>query len=425
MAKNNIIVGLDIGTTKVRAIIAERDPQGTFSITGVGQSPSTGLRKGVVVNIEATLRSIAAAMESAEDMSRQIARDCWIGIGGNHVEGVISRGVVAVKGNNRDRNEISEDDLEHVRYIACSFKLPMDRTTIEVIPQTYIVDGQTGIRDPLHMIGMRLESEVLIITCSQTSEQNLVKCVNRAGFTVNGAILQTLAAGRAVLTEEEKEMGVALLDLGGGTSNILAYSQGAAFFTSSVPAGGNQVTNDISIVKNIAFDSAEKIKIEAGCCWEPFLDGMGDAVIVPGMGGRSPLLIPRSQILQIIKPRMVEIFQLVKAKIEEACPLRTLGGGMVLTGGGANLAGVTELAAEVFNTPVRIGNPLPVVGLVEEYRNSSYATAVGLVLEGNDREIGLDPASGSDAFLGRSGGPEWNPLSVFGKIGRWIKREFF
>ncbi|MDR1362537.1 MAG: cell division protein FtsA [Spirochaetaceae bacterium] len=425
MAKNNIVVGLDIGTTTVRAIIAERDPLGNFSITGVGQSPSTGLRKGVVVNIEATLRSIAVAMEAAEDMSRQIARECWIGIGGNHVEGVISRGVVAVKGNNRDHSEISEDDLEHVRYIACSFKLPMDRTTIEVIPQTYIVDGQAGIRDPLHMIGMRLESEVLIITCSQTSEQNLVKCVNRAGFTVNGAILQTLAAGRAVLTEEEKEMGAALLDLGGGTSNILAYQQGAAFFTSSIPAGGNQVTNDISIVKNIAFDAAEKIKIEAGCCWEPFLEGIDDSIIVPGMGGRPPILIPRSQILQIVKPRMVEIFQLVKAKIEEVRPLRTLGGGIVLTGGGANLAGVAELAAEVFNKPVRIGNPLPAGGLVDEYRNPVYATAVGLVLEGNDREGGVDQSAGSGSFSSRTGGAEWNPLSVFGKIGGWIKREFF
>jgi cell division protein FtsA len=425
MAKNNIIVGLDIGTTKVRAIIAERGTLGNFSITGVGQSPSTGLRKGVVVNIDATLRSIAAAVEAAEDMSRQIAQDCWIGIGGNHVEGVISRGVVAVKGNSRDHTEISEDDLEHVRYIACSFRLPMDRATIEVIPQTYIVDGQAGIRDPLHMIGMRLESEVLIITCSQTSEQNLVKCVNRAGFAVNGAILQTLAAGRAVLTDEEKEIGVALLDLGGGTSNILAYKQGSAFFTSSVPAGGNQVTNDISIVKNIAFEAAEKIKIDAGCCWEPFLEGMDDAVIVPGMGGRPPLLIPRSQILQIIKPRMVEIFQLVRAKIEESCPLRTLGGGVVLTGGGANLAGVTDLAADVFNTQVRIGNPLPVGGLVDEYNNSVFATAVGLVLEGNDREGGTTAYSGPDKFSAHSGGAGWNPFSIFGKIGHWIKREFF
>ncbi|MDR0410083.1 MAG: cell division protein FtsA [Spirochaetaceae bacterium] len=422
MAKNNIIVGLDIGTTMVRAIIAERDLSGNFSITGVGHSPSTGLRKGVVVNIEATLRSIASAVEAAEDMSRQIARDCWIGIGGNHVEGVISRGVVAVKGNNRDRNEISEDDLEHVRYIACSFKLPMDRTTIEVIPQTYIVDGQPGIRDPLHMIGMRLESEVLIITCSQSSEQNLVKCVNRAGFTVNGAILQTLAAGRAVLTEEEKEMGVALLDLGGGTSNILAYNQGAAFFTSSVPAGGNQVTNDISIVKNIAFDAAEKVKVDSGCCWEPFLDDRDDSVIVPGMGGRPPLLIPRSQVLGIIKPRMTEIFQIVKSRIGEVCPLRTLGGGVVLTGGGANLAGAAELASEVFNAPVRIGNPLPVGGLVDEYRNPVYATAVGLTLEGNERETAIAP---STSAFSSGGGAAWNPLSVFGKVIHWVKREFF
>jgi cell division protein FtsA len=297
----------------------------------------------------------------------------------------------------------------------------MDRSTIDVIPQTYIVDGQSGIRDPLHMIGMRLESEVLIITCSQTSEQNLVKCVNRAGFTVNGAILQTLAAGRAVLTEEEKEMGAALLDLGGGTSNILAYAQGSAFFTASVPVGGCQVTNDISIVKNIAVDAAEKIKLEAGCCWEDFLEKFDEPVVVPGMGGRPPILVPRSQILQIVKPRMTEIFQLVKVKLEDVCPLRTLGGGLVLTGGGANLQGAAELAADIFNMPVRIGNPLPVGGLVDDYRNPEYATAVGLVLEGDEREGGKGIETGSVPSIGRS----FNPLSVFKRIGQWVKREFF
>jgi cell division protein FtsA len=424
MARNNIIVGLDIGTTKVRAVIAERSPQGGFSITGVGQSPSTGLRKGVVVNIEATLRSISAAVESAELMSGQVADNCWTGISGSHTESVISRGVVAVNGKNRSHREISEDDLERVLEAARAVDFSMDRKILEVIPQTYIVDSQSGIRDPLHMIGVRLESEVLIITCSMTSAQNLVKCVNRAGFRVNGLVLQTLAAGRAVLTEEEKEMGVVLLDLGGGASNILVYSQGAACFSASVPVGGAQVTSDISIVKNIAAESAEKIKIEAGCCWEPLLDEVEETIVVPGMGGRAPFPIPSSLILGIIKPRMTEIFQMIKEKIGENCPVRTLGGGIVLTGGGANLLGVADLAAEVFKLPVRIGNPLPVGGLVDDYRNPVYAAAVGLVLEGNEREGGpaLLPGS-SDAGSQHSGGI--NPLSVFGNIAHWIKREFF
>ncbi|MDR0383656.1 MAG: cell division protein FtsA [Spirochaetaceae bacterium] len=421
MARTSIIVGLDIGTTNVRAVIAERGPAGV-SVTGVGQSPSTGLRKGVVVNIEATLRSVTAAVEAAELMSGQVAESCWTGINGSHTEGVISRGVVAVNGKSRDRREISEDDVVRVLEAARAVDFSMDRQILEVIPQTYIVDNQPGIRDPLHMIGVRLESEVHIITCSMTSAQNLVKCVNRAGFRVNGLILQTLAAGRAVLTDEEKEMGVVLLDLGGGSSNILVYAQGAACFASSVPAGGYQVTNDISIVKNIAVETAEKVKLEAGCCWELLLEDPNEAVIVQGMGGRAPFPIPRSTLLNIIKPRMTEIFQLAKANIEEIYPLRTLSGGVVITGGGANMPGVSELASEVFGLPVRIGNPLPVGGLVDEYRNPAYASAVGLVLEGNEREGGSESGS-VDAVQRGSGGA--NPLAVFGKIGNWIRREFF
>jgi cell division protein FtsA len=424
MAKNNIIVGLDIGTTKVRAVIAERSPQGCFSITGVGQSPCTGLRKGAVVNIEATLRSISEAVEAAELMSGQVADSCWTGINGSHTEGVISRGVVAVNGRNRAHREISEDDVERVLEAARAVDFSMDRDVLEVIPQTYIVDSQSGIRDPLHMIGVRLESEVLIITCSMTSAQNLVKCVNRAGFRVNGLVLQTLAAGRAVLTDEEKEMGVALLDLGGGTSNILVYNQGVPCFTASAPVGGAQVTGDISIVKNIAPETAEKIKIESGCCWEPLLDDADETIIVPGTGGRAPFPIPRSLILEIVKPRMTEIFQLIKARIEEHCELRTLAGGIVLSGGGANLPGAADLAAEVFNVPVRIGNPLPVGGLVDDYRNPAYATAVGLVLEGNERLGGSATFPGSqEAAPANSGGQ--NPFSVFAKLWQWFKREFF
>ena len=232
------------------------------------------------------------------------------------------------------------------------------------------------------------------------------------------------AAGRAVLTDEEKEMGVALLDLGGGTSSMLIYNQGAACFTASVPVGGVQVTNDISIVKNISAEAAEKIKVEAGCCWEPLLDEVEETVIVPGMGGRAPLPIPRSLILGIVKPRMTEIFQLVRAKIEENWSLRTLGGGIVITGGGANLLGAADLAAGVFNLPVRIGNPLPVGGMVDDYRNPAYATAVGLALEGNEREGGAAPSQGGEDS-GSSHSGVMNPLAAFGRMIRWIKHEFF
>jgi cell division protein FtsA len=296
----------------------------------------------------------------------------------------------------------------------------MDRQILEVIPQTYIVDSQPGIRDPLHMIGVRLESEVNIITCSTTSAQNLVKCVNRAGFRVNGLILQALAAGRSVLTEELKEMGVALIDLGGGTSNVLAYGQGSPFLTVSVPVGGYNITNDISMVGNITLEAAEKVKVEAGCCWEPLLDGQDEEIIVPGMAGRTPITIPRSQIVQIIRPRMTETFALIREKLERACPLRNLAGGIVLTGGGANLQGVAELAEEVFHLPARIGYPLPVGGLVDEYRDPVYATAVGLVLEGAKR--------GGNFFVKgalEKGVSEGDPFGFLKRIGHWVKKEFF
>ena len=408
------MVGLDIGTTKVSAVIGEVNENGSLEITGVGTCPSTGLRKGVVVNIEATLRSVSQAIEAAEMMSGREVHDCWIGIGGSHVTGINSRGAVAVTGKNR---EIGADDIKRVLESAQAVLIPMDRKVLEVIPQSYTVDGQKGIPDPLNMIGVRLEAEVHIITCSTTGAQNLIKCVNRAGFRVKDLILQSLAAGSSVLSREEKDLGVALVDLGGGTTNILVYSGGAPYSISTIPAGGTQVTSDISIIKNISFETAEKIKLDAGCCWEPFLEE-DDEIIVPGVGGRPPQAIPRSQILAIIRPRMEETFRLVKEKLDKLSFSRPLGGGVVLTGGGAQLVGVSELASQVFNLPVRVGAPLPVGGLVEEYRSPAYATAVGLVLEGFEREKkeGAVPVG----EVRDKGGP-----TVWEKLKIWFEQEFF
>jgi cell division protein FtsA len=416
-----LIVGLDIGTTKVCAVIGERNEQGILEITGVGLCPSTGLRKGVVVNIEATLRAVATAIEAAEMMSGREVRDCWTGIGGSHIDGINSRGVVAITGKKRDR-EIGPLDIARVIEAARAVVIPMDRQILEVIPQTYIVDDQKGIRDPLDMIGVRLESEVHIITCSVTSAQNLIKCVNRAGFRVNDLVLQSLAAGRSILTAEEKDLGVALVDLGGGTTDVLVYVDGAPYATSTIPAGGTQVTNDISIIKNISFETAEKIKLDAGCCWESLLEEDED-IIVPGVGGRPPLPIPRSQILTIIRPRMEEIFKMVKERLDKLSLSRPLGGGVVLTGGGAQLSGVVELANTILRLPARVGSPIPspgLGGLVEEYRSPAYATAVGLVLEGNDRESRADPERGTEARQGDKG-----DTLLFGKLKKWLKDEFF
>jgi len=413
------VAGLDIGTTKVCAVIGEVDENGALEITGVGTCPSTGLRKGVVVNIEATLRSVSQAIEAAEMMSGREIHETWIGIGGSHIDGINSRGVVAVTGKNRETREIGSDDIRRVLEAAQAVLIPMDRKLLEVIPQNYIVDDQKGILDPLNMIGVRLEAEVHIITCSTTGAQNLIKCVNRAGFRVKDLILQTLAAGRSVLTSDEKELGVALVDLGGGTTNVLVYSGGAPYSISTIPAGGAQVTSDISIIKNISFETAEKIKLDAGCCWEPFLEE-DDEIIVPGVGGRPPQAIPKSRILAIIRPRMEETFKLVKEKLDKLSFSRPLGGGVVLTGGGAQLLGATELASQVFNLPVRVGIPLPVGGLVEDYRSPAFATAVGLVLEGYERELKAGARPGGDV---RAGGKETTPLWL--KLKKWFEQEFF
>jgi cell division protein FtsA len=417
LANDGLVVGLDIGTTKVCAIIGERNDNGILEITGVGLCPSTGLRKGVVVNIEATLRSVSTAIESAEMMSGREVHTCWTGIGGSHIQGIPARGVVAVTNKDRETREIDADDIERVLEVAKTMMIPMDRKILQVIPQTYIVDGQRGIRDPRDMIGVRLEADVHIITCSITSAQNMFKCVNRAGFRVNDLILQSLAAGRSVLTQEEKEMGVALIDMGGGTTDVLVYSEGTPFSTITIPAGGTQVTSDISILKNISFETAERIKIDAGCCWEEMLED-DDDIIVPGVGGRPPLPIPRSHIMTIIRPRMEEIFSMVKERLDTLSLSRPLGGGVVLTGGGALLLGASELASAVFDMPVRVGSPLPMGGLVEEYRSPVYATAVGLVLEGYEREGKKGEKSGE----GKGGGSR---ESIFKRFGEWLGKEFF
>ena len=416
LANGDLVAGLDIGTAKVCVVIGERTENGGIEITGVGESPSTGLRKGVLVNIEATQRSAESAIEAAEMMSGREIHSVWTGIGGIHIEGRNSRGVVAVTGKNRETREIGEDDILRVLEAARAVAIPMDRQVLELIPQSYIVDDQKGIKDPLDMIGVRLEAEVHMITCSVTSAQNLVKCVNRAGFRVDGLVLQSLAAGRAVLTEDEKELGTVLIDLGGGTTDVLIYLEGAPYSTATIPAGGTQVTSDISIIKNISYEAAEKIKLEAGCCWEG-TDLGEDDIIVPGVGGRAPIVIPRFEIEGIVRPRLEEIFFMVKEKMDKLSLSRPLGGGVVLTGGGSQLLGASELASDIFKLPARVGAPLSVGGLVEEYRNPAYATAVGLVLEGNAREI----RSGIE----RSGSRRNDGTSILGRFADWLRREFF
>lgn len=409
-------------------MIGEYDENGILCITGVGTAPSTGLRKGVVVNIEATLQSVAKAIEGAELMSGREVKDCYVGVAGANVEGINSRGVVAVTGKGR---EICQADVDRVIEAARAVVIPMDREILHVIPQTFIVDDQKGIRDPLDMIGVRLEAEVHIITGSVTTAQNLVRCVNRAGFKAEGLVLQSLAASRAVLSADEKELGCLLVDLGGGTTDVLMYAEGAPYFSASVGAGGSQVANDLSVILNVPLDAAERIKREAGSCYLAHVEA-DEGIVVPGVGGRAPQQLSRARIASIIQPRMEEIFRLVRDKVEQPGYWPLIKGGVVLTGGGALLNGAADLASEVFGLPVRIGSPASLGGLVDAYRNPAYSTAVGLVLIGAERqggppepaERGKGPAAGADKGQKahkQAKAREGQPLR---RIGDWL-REFF
>lgn len=393
MADDRLIVGLDIGTTTVTAVIGEFGDEGELEIIGMGAAASHGLRRGVVINIEATLRSVAAAVESAEQMAGREVASVVTGIAGGHIEGLNSRGVVAVTGKGR---EITPEDVSRVIDAAKAVVIPMDREVIHVIPQEFVVDEQGGIKNPLDMIGVRLEAEVHIITGSVTSAQNLVKCVNRAGFKVDDIVLESLAAGRSVLTDDEQELGVLLVDLGGGTTDMLVYRDGAPYYTSVLPVGGAQVTGDLSIMLKTPTDAAEQIKQTAGCCFMPMVEP-GEPVIIPGVGGRPPASIDRKELCRIIQPRMAEILSMVRDRIEPKGYLPHLGAGVVLTGGGALLPGAVELASEIFNTSARIGQPGNLGGIGSVYQSPEYSTAVGLVQYAAAKSAGANGAAAEES----------------------------
>ncbi|MCD6121454.1 MAG: cell division protein FtsA [Spirochaetales bacterium] len=411
MNQETKIIGLDIGTTKVCTIIGQYNENGILEITGVGTTPSRGLRRGVVINIESTVKSVLKAVEAAEMMSGVEIHDVYTGIAGGHIEGINSRGVVAVTGRNR---EITKEDIDRVIDAARAIVIPMDREVLHVIPQEFIVDEQGGIKNPLGMIGVRLESEVHIITGAVTSAQNIVRCVNRAGFKVNDIVLEPLASSKAVLSDDERELGALLIDLGGGTTDILVYLEGAPYHTGVLSLGGDQVTNDLSIILKTPMESAEQIKCNSGSCTMSLIEAE-EEIVIPGVGGRPPRRIPRKQLVEIIQPRMAEIFGMVKEQIEKKGYLKLLGGGVVITGGGSLLPGTSELASEIFGLPARIGYPIKLGGLVEEYYNPMFATGVGLVLYGashNGTEY-FDTTSSEGTFS-----------TVWERMQKWFK-EFF
>lgn len=377
--QDNIIVGLDIGTTKICAVVGEKVGR-DVNIIGIGTHASIGLRKGVVVNIESTVESIKKAVEEAELMAGCEISAVYAGIAGGHITGFNSRGIVAIKGP-----EITKNDVDRVIDAARAVAIPMDREVIHVLPQEYIVDDQFGIQNPVGMAGVRLEAKIHIVTGAVTSAHNIVKCANRAGLDVCDIVLESLASGEAVLTEEEKELGTALLDLGGGTTDLAVFAGRNIRHTFVLALGGDNITNDIAIGLRAPMAEAERIKKKFGTCLSRNIAGT-DMIEVPGMGGREPRKLPRQILAEILEPRMEEIFTLVKREIFRAGMENMINSGVVLTGGSSLLDGATEIAESIFSLPTRLGKPRGIKGLTDVVNNPMYATGVGLVLYGAKKE---------------------------------------
>ncbi|MGA8179607.1 MAG: cell division protein FtsA [Desulfobacterales bacterium] len=371
----NIIVGLDIGTTKICAVVGEVAGD-KINVIGIGTHPSIGLRKGVVVNIESTVESIQKAIEEAELMAGCEISSVYAGIAGGHITGFNSRGIVAIKGP-----EVTQQDVDRVIDAARAVAIPMDREVIHVIPQEFMIDEQGGIQNPVGMSGIRLEAKIHIVTGAVTSAHNIVKCTNRSGLDVCDIVLEPLASGEAVLTDEEKDLGTALMDLGGGTTDLAIFSGKNIKHTFVLALGGNNLTNDISIGLRASMADAEKIKKKYGTCISQSISG-DETIEVPGMGGRKPRKLQRQILGEILEPRMEEIFTLIKREIFRAGMENIITSGIVLTGGSSLLEGVTDVAETVFDLPTRLGTPRGISGLTDVVNNPMYATGVGLVLYG-------------------------------------------
>jgi cell division protein FtsA len=383
MAHARAYVGLDIGTTKISAIIAEQEKGGSVKIVGVGVAPSEGLRRGVVVNLEKTVSSITKAVEEAERMSGIPIKTVYAGIAGDHIRSINSRGVIAVSGRG---NEITPADVERVVEAAKAVAIPMDREIIHVIPQGFIVDDQDGVKDPVGMSGVRLEAEVHIITGAVTSARNMCRSIQRCGLKVNDLVLEPLASAHAVLAPDERDLGVVLLDVGGGTTDVAVFYEGSVRHTAIVPLGGSNVTSDIAIGLRTPIDRAEEIKIQHGCALAAMVKPE-EELVVPGVGGRPDKRISRHLLASMIEPRMEEIYQLANREVKKHHYADLLGAGVVITGGSSLMEGAVELAEQVFQMPVRRGVPSGLTGLAENVRDPRHSTGVGLILHALDGEV--------------------------------------
>jgi cell division protein FtsA len=375
-ANGKLIVGLDIGTSKVVAIVGELGADGQLKIVGLGSHPSRGLKKGMVVDIESTVQSIQRAVEEAERMAGCQIHSVYAGIAGSHIRSLNSHGIVAI----RDK-EVFAHDVERVIDAAQAVAIPADQKILHILPQEFIIDSQEGIKEPLGMSGVRLEAKVHLVTCAVNAAQNIDKCIRRCGLEVEEIILEQLASSYAVLTDDERELGVCIVDIGGGTTDIAVFTEGAIRHTGVIPIAGDQVTNDIAMALRTPTQYAEDLKIRYACALAQ-LAGADQSIKVPGVGERAPRELSRQALAEVVEPRYDELFTLVQAELRRSGFEESLAGGIVLTGGTAKMEGAVELAEEIFHMPVRLGVPAGVQGMHDIVRNPIYATAVGLLLFG-------------------------------------------
>jgi cell division protein FtsA len=377
MPRNDqVLVGLDIGTSKIACVVAESLPDGKLDVIGIGTHPSRGLRKGVVVNIESTVESIRLAIEEAELMSGVDIQSVFAGIAGSHIRGYNSHGVVASKGS-----EVMQEDVERVIDAAKAMNIPADQKILHILPQEYIIDNQDGIREPIGMSGVRLEAKVHIVTGAVSSAQNIVKCCNRCDLDVSDMVLEQIASSEAVLMQDEKDIGVVLVDMGGGTTDIAVFLDGAIRHTAVIPIGGDHLTNDLVIGLRTSAREADQLKKKYGACMTSLVSPE-DQIEIPSVGGRAPRPMPRQVMAQILEPRVEEIFEMIKNELQRSGYQELVAAGIVLTGGSSLLDGMIELAEDIFDMPVRLGRPRGVGGLADVVSSPMYATGVGLILYG-------------------------------------------
>ena len=377
----NLIVGLDIGTSKVVSIVAEVSEENNIEIIGLGSCRSRGLKKGVVVNIESTVQTIQSAIQEAELMAGCNIHAVFTGIAGNHIRSLNSHGIVAIRDN-----EVTAGDIERVIDAARAVAIPADQKILHIIPRDFIIDGQEGIKEPIGMSGVRLEAKVHIVTGAVSAAQNIIKCVRRCGLEADDIVLEQVASSYSVLTEDEKDLGVCLVDVGGGTTDLAVFTNGAISHTAVIPIAGDQVTNDIAVALRTPTQNAEEIKVEHACALAQ-LANSDETVEVPSVGNRPLRRMSRQTLAEVVEPRYEELFSLVQAELRRSGYERLIVAGIVLTGGSSNMQGVVELAEEVFHVPVRVGTPQYVGGLVELVRNPIYATGVGLLLYGLRQQL--------------------------------------